>query len=174
MVVQPEKCSKEEINVAPWSNLNGSYESRQGLIGSVTGLMPSNLTHSFYKPLRPLIQDLAAILFIDSHWLPEDDLRKDPFYITEAFQRLILQFIIDNRDKEFMDHRVEKTFRKVQGTRASHASSSTFFQSMDAATRNGVVQVGSSCVCGPINSCPFLLLCLQGTDDVEMDDEKGL
>jgi hypothetical protein len=67
-----------------------------------------------------------------------------------------------------MDHRVEKTFRKVQGTRASHASSSTFLQSMDAATRNGVVQVG--CVCGPMNSCPFLLLCLQGTDDVEMDD----
>jgi hypothetical protein len=35
--------------------------------------------------------------------------------ITEAFQRLILNFIIDNRGKEFMDHRVNKTFRKVLG-----------------------------------------------------------
>jgi hypothetical protein len=75
--------------------------------------MSYNLTHSFYEPLRPLIEDLAAILVNDSHWLPASDPRKDPFYITEAFQRLILNFIIDNRGEEFMDHHVNKTFRKV-------------------------------------------------------------
>ena len=31
-----------------------------------------------------------------------------------SVQRLILQFIINNCGKEFMDHRVEKTFRAVQ------------------------------------------------------------
>jgi len=60
-----------------------------------------------------------------------DDPRKDPFYITEAFQCLILNFIIDNHGKEFMDHPVEKIFRKVQGTQASDAWSSSHVHSLD-------------------------------------------
>jgi hypothetical protein len=166
MVMQPEKCHKEKIKVEFWSALNGNHESRQYLLFGLCGRFPSDLTHSFYKPLQPLIKDLAAILFIDSHWLPASDPRKDLYYITEAFQRLILKFIIDNHGKEFMDHRVEKTFRKVKGIQ--DAWSSTQFQSFDAAAREGVTPVG--CVCGSMNSCLFLLLCLQGTDDVEMGD----
>lgn len=129
--------------------------------------MSYNLTHSFYQPLRPLIVDLAAILVNDSHWLPASDPRKDTFYITEAFQRLILNFIIDNSGKEFMDCCVTKTFRKVHEAQASHASSYSFFQFMDAKSRKSVNLVG--CVCGSMDSCPFLLLFLQGTDDGEMD-----
>jgi len=67
-----------------------------------------------------------------------------------------------------MDHSVEKTFHKVQGTQASDVWSSTHVHSLDAATQVGVFLVG--CGCGSMNSCLFLLLCLQGTDDVEMDD----
>ncbi|KAH9998459.1 hypothetical protein BJV74DRAFT_200503 [Russula compacta] len=115
MVVQPEKCPKEKIDAKYWNPLNGNHLSRQWLIRGLSEIMSPNLTHSFYKLLQPLIKDLATILVIDSHWLPASDPRKDPFYITEAFQRLILKFIIDNRGKEFMDHPVEKTFRKVQG-----------------------------------------------------------
>jgi hypothetical protein len=106
MVVQPEGCSEEYINPGSWDNLIGNHTSRQDLIRG--GL--SQVTHSFYKPLLPLIQDLANILVNDSHWLPAEDIRKDPFYITEAFQRLILNFIIDNRGQEFMDRRVNKNF----------------------------------------------------------------
>jgi hypothetical protein len=65
-----------------------------------------------------------------------------------------------------------KTFRKVQGMQDSEAKSSTHYQSLDAANRGDVnlVKPKMGCVCGSMNSCPFLLLCLQGTDDVEMDD----
>ncbi len=168
MVVQPEGHPKERIEVESWSALNGHHESRQRLIRALSDTMSSNLIHSFYQLLQPLIKDLAAILVIDSHWLSAPDPRKDRFYIIEAFQRLILKFIIDNHGKEFMDHRVEKTFRKVQGVQASDAHSFTHFQSVDSANREDVIPVG--CVCGSMNSCPFLLLCLQGTDDVEMDD----
>jgi hypothetical protein len=100
----------------------------------------------------------AAILVNDSHWLPASDPRKHPFYITEAFQRLILNFIIDNRGKEFMDHCVNKTFRKVQDIHAFDASAHSFLRSRDAAGRKKVDQVG--CVYGFMNSCPFLLLML--------------
>ena len=168
MVVQPEgSLPKEKFDAVSWSALNGSHHSRQMLL---LGLI-NNVTHSFYKLLRPLIEDLAAILLNDSCWLPASDPRKDPFYITEAFQRLILNFIINNRGREFMDHCVDKTFRKVHDMQGSHASAFTFFQSLDAANRECVNPVG--CVCGSMNSCPFLLLCLQGTDDVEMDDNQS-
>jgi hypothetical protein len=167
MVVQPEKSPKEKIPVVSWSALNDNHETRERLLRGLGDEVPSNLTHSFYTPLQLLIKDLAAILVIDSHWLPASDLRKNTYYITEAFQRLILKFIIDNRGKEFMDHRVEKTFRKVHGIPASNAVSSTQFQSFDTVTRE-VIPVG--CVYGSMNSCLFLLLCLQVTNDVEMND----
>ena len=139
MVVQPEgSFSKERIDAGPWALLNGNPESRQVLIKGID----LHITHSFYKPLRPLIKDLAAILVNDSHWLPASDPRKDPFYITEAFQRLILNFIIDNRGEEFMDHRVNKTFRKVQDMQHSHASAHSFLQSFDSGKRECVDPVG--------------------------------
>jgi hypothetical protein len=169
MVIQPEKCPKEKIDVGSFIPLNDDHKSRRRLLIALHNELSFNLTHSFYKPLQPLIKDLAAILVIDSHWLPALDPRKDPYYITEAFQRLILKFIIDNRGKEFMDHRVEETFRKVGGIPGVFDGwSSTQFQSLDAAAQEGVTPVG--CVCGSMNSCLFLLLRLQGTDDVEMDD----
>ena len=166
MVVQPKDRPREMIHTESWNALNGNHEDRHWFIKKLSETTPSNLIHSSYKPLQPLIRDLAAILVIDRHWVPVSDPRKDRYYITEAFQRLILQFIIDNRGKEFMNHRVETVFRKVDGTQASNAWSSTSIQSFDAANREGDIQVG--CVCGPMNSCPFLLLCLQGPNDVEM------
>ena len=134
MVVQPEEYLKERIDAASWNLLNGNHKSRQSLITTtMLPAMSSNYTHSFYKPLRPLIKDLAAVLVVDSHWLPASDPRKEPFYITEAFQRLILEFIIANQKEDFMHHRVEKTFRKVHGTQDSNALSTSNIQSLDAA-----------------------------------------
>ena len=117
MVMQPENYPEENIDMTSWSTLNGDYTKREFLITLIQNLPESDsqgLTHSFYNPLLPLIKDLTAILVIDSHWLAELDPRKDPCYITKAFQHLILQFIINNCGKEFMDHRVEKTFHAVQ------------------------------------------------------------
>jgi hypothetical protein len=155
MVAQPENSHKEKIDVESWAQLNGNPESREGLIILLATKLP-NIVHSFYEPLRPLIKDLAAILVIDSHWLPASDPRKDRYYITEAFQRLILEFTIKNRDKEFMRTRVEKTFREVHNIQKSGASSSTHNQAFDATSRGGIESV--SCVCGSMIFCPFLLL----------------
>ena len=130
MVVQPKNCSEEEIDASSWSLLNGNYKKREALIRNIGQSDLEGFTHSFYKCLLPLIKNLAAILVVDSHWLPKSDSRKDPSYITEAFQRLILQFIIDNRGEEFMNRRVEQTFRKVQGMRPTTGWSATPVQSL--------------------------------------------
>ena len=137
MVVQPEKCPKETIHSPSWASLLGNSEDRQAFVNGLAAL-PYNLTHSFYEPLRPLIKALTGILVIDRHWLlvsyPSDP-RSDPYYVNEAFQRLILKFMIDNRGKEFMDHPVEKTFRKVEGVQHSNAKSTTGSEIFDAANR---------------------------------------
>ncbi|KAH9961862.1 hypothetical protein BGW80DRAFT_1357311 [Lactifluus volemus] len=112
VVAQPENTPKEKIDTESWAALNGDHGSRTRLISNLPRHMSPNLLHSFYDLLRPLIKDLAAILVIDSHWLPASDLRSDRYYITEAFQRLILDFMIKNRGKPFMEHCVDKTFRK--------------------------------------------------------------
>ena len=163
MVVQPTMGSQANIDVESWNALNNNHESRERLINNLVRSMPSNLNHPFYNPLQSLIKDLATILVIDTHWLPIEDPRNDPCYITEAFQRLILQFIIENRDKGFMHHPVQPTFRTVQRTQASNGLSASRVQSLDATVRERVSSVG--CECGSMNSYPFLLLCLQGADD---------
>jgi hypothetical protein len=145
MVVQPENIPKEKIDVGSWADLNGDHTSRHRLIVSIPLVMSANLLHPFYDPLRPLIKDLAAILVIDGHWLPASDLRKDPYYITEAFQRLILDFIIKNREEEFMKRRVDKTFRDPHSIQKCGASSSSHIQSLDAAERTGGKLVGCGC-----------------------------
>ncbi|KAI0283320.1 hypothetical protein BGY98DRAFT_720026 [Russula aff. rugulosa BPL654] len=152
MVVQPENCPKETIDLLSWLGLTGKFDDRDSLVHRFTNYMPTNLTHSFYKPLQPLIKDLAAILVIDSHWLKAPDPRKDTFYVTEAFQRLILKFMIENRGKEFMDRPIEKAFREVERAHWQHsnANSTTGSEKFDAANR----LVNSS-----------------ATDDIEMADD---
>jgi hypothetical protein len=119
--------------------------------------------------LQPLIKDLAAILVIDSHWLKAPDPRKDTFYVTEAFQRLILKFMIENRGKEFMDRPIEKAFREVERAHWQHsnAKSTTGSEKFDAANR----LVNSSVK--PISVCSYRCasVCLQATDDIEMADD---
>jgi hypothetical protein len=135
MVVQPEKCSKETIDSTSWTSLLGNSGDRQTFVEGLSKRTPTNLTHSFYEPLRPLIMDLADILVIDRRWLPASDPRNDLYYLNEAFQRLIIKFMIDNKDKGFMHRRVDKIFRKVEGTQDSNARSTTDSQTFDGANR---------------------------------------
>ena len=72
------------------------------------------LAHSLYQPLLPLLSDLAAMLVVDRYWLDESETRNNGEYVPEAFQRLILQFILENRDKEFMTQPVDRQFRQVK------------------------------------------------------------
>ena len=121
-VVQPEGHpaeEMEEIDSGCWSDLNGDYLNRQRLINKFIGELPDNVIHSVYKPLGPLISDLAAILYVDRHWFPASDPRNNLYYINEAFQRLILKFILDHRHNEFMHHPVDKIFRRVKQLRDS-------------------------------------------------------
>ncbi len=115
MVAQPEGSQVEHLSSHIWTGMLGNFKARDRLISSLSsGDPPENLTHSVYEPLWPLISKLAAILVVDRHWLPESNVRKRPEYICEAFQRLILHFIVENRNEDFMTRRVGDWLRRVQ------------------------------------------------------------
>jgi hypothetical protein len=181
MSVQPEKPGlKEPIDSALWANLLGTFHHRQNFVEGLAK-RPDNLTHSSYEPLQSLIKDLAAILVVDRHWLPASDPRSNPYYVNEAFQRLILSFMIDNKDEDFMRLKVDKMFREVEGRPQYNAKSITDSQARGSRDRSYHPSVeplpisGIRRVCGSMNFCLLLLLCLrvclQATDDLEMIDD---
>ena len=138
MVTQPKGGEDEKgyIPSGDWSNLLGDFERRNRLLlGLSSGNLPKNLTHPDYEPLWPLINSLAAILAVDRHWLPESDVRKRPGYMCEAFQRLILQFIVSNRNEEFMTCPLGEALRTVQEVPQSQALTTTPSELRDESER---------------------------------------
>ena len=114
VLAQPAQLGKEEINANIWTGLMGSsVKLRTGLLRSLCAEKSlEELMHSVYQRLFPLLRNLATILIVDRHWLDESETRNDPEYVSEAFQCLILQFILDHRDEEFMTREVEPEHRK--------------------------------------------------------------
>jgi hypothetical protein len=138
MVARPEVRPDTDtgIDVSSWMSLLGDFKARERLVSSLrTGDMPDNLIHLVYKPLWPLISSLAAILVVDRHWIPEPNVRKDPEYTREAFQRLILRFIVSNRSEKFMTCRVSDILRQVKGVAQSQPLSTTPSQRRDGLER---------------------------------------
>jgi hypothetical protein len=95
-----------------WVSLMGTARDRVALLRGRRSLDAA--THSLYQPLWPLLSQLAAIIDVDRHWLTSSDPRNHPGYITEAFQRLILQFILDNGNEEFMQRKVRSRPRRPE------------------------------------------------------------
>ena len=140
MVSQPEGSQKEPISPQIWTDLLGDFEDRDRLVSGLSaGNPPKNLTHSVYKPLWPLISKLAAILVVDRHWLPKSS-RKHEEYICEAFQRLILQFIVSNRDEDFMTRPVGDSLRQVPEIAKSGALVTTPISLRDSLERGNEVK----------------------------------
>lgn len=109
MGVQPADCPTEPSPSHTWSAFASSWSERNGLI-----MQPNyeGVVHSFLQPLRPLIVNLSRILWCDRYWLPTNDTRHHPGYIGEAFQRLILKFIQDNKGRDFMTRKMNTGERR--------------------------------------------------------------
>ena len=112
---QPAQGPTTNIGVGAWGLFMGDVSDRIGLLTLLSDGAPlSGLMHPVYQPLFPLLSDLASIVTVDRYWLNDTETRNHPGYVPEAFQRLILKFILDNRDKEFMTKEVKLHFRQVE------------------------------------------------------------
>ncbi|KAJ2925742.1 hypothetical protein H1R20_g11347, partial [Candolleomyces eurysporus] len=104
MGVQPNDHPSEPSPSGPWSDLTGSWIARDRLIRAPD---TDGVVHSFLRPLVSLIVDLSHILRCDGSWLPASDKRSSTGYVGEAFQRLILEFLENNKDKDFMREKLK-------------------------------------------------------------------
>jgi hypothetical protein len=135
IMVQPQGGKREPIRPNLWTGLVGNAKERNRLVRSLAQDSDdgfSDVTHSFFNPLLPLIEQLAAILVVDRHWLEKSDERNQPEYVNEAFQRLILQFILDNRGRDFMKHPVDSRLREAQRSPKAEKKSTTTLQVVNA------------------------------------------
>jgi hypothetical protein len=141
LVAQPEGGPEEYILADAWTSLMGHFKPREELVWRLSEGDPQDiLTHSVYEPLCPLISSLAAVIVVDRHWLPESDVRNHPGYTCEAFQRLILEFIISNRNENFMTCRVDDSLRIVQEVAQSQALTTTPSELRDGSERDELMR----------------------------------
>ena len=55
-----------------------------------------------YRQLMPLVKSMAALIKEDYHWVKEEKY-KHLEYLHDALQRLILGFVLENKEASFMD-----------------------------------------------------------------------
>ena len=104
---QPVQGDITKVSTFTWASSTGNVSDRAHFLeGLARGRIKSDIINSHYEPLMPLLSDLAAILVVDRHRLDDSETRNDPEYVPEAFQRLILSFILENAKKEFMSKKV--------------------------------------------------------------------
>ena len=90
----PDGCTSE-VPIEIWVPLVGTaFEARPLDI-------PSGCLDPIYAPLSELLQQLGEALGSDLHWAT-DTPYTHPDFLHEVFQRHILNFIFENRDKNFM------------------------------------------------------------------------
>jgi len=86
---------------------NGSAGGRHHLILNLLdcedeGEFRNDYIHPEYHQLLPLIISMAALIRKDYHWVKEEKYRH-PEYLHDALQRVILNFVLENKDAPFMD-----------------------------------------------------------------------
>ncbi|XP_006456876.1 hypothetical protein AGABI2DRAFT_181316 [Agaricus bisporus var. bisporus H97] len=119
----PEDGEENLIDMGYWLMLMPQYN------GSRTGLPDDDgrdcvlfafmraakgVLHPGYRDLVGLFQSLAAAIFPDYHWA-EDPIRQRPDFVHEILQRIILNFITENKDAPFMDKKKADKSREVEG-----------------------------------------------------------
>lgn len=104
MTAQPKDAELDPINIVAWLYLNGDVWDRQSLFRLLSNSIESRACHSKLGLLDKLLAKFACVfLTVDRHWIDTDDQRSSNEFFAEAFQRLILAFLLDPKNKEVME-----------------------------------------------------------------------
>jgi hypothetical protein len=96
---QPEGFP-EDLSHEYWSNLTGVDDCRDSVF---IVRFPKGCLHSAYGRLATLLNDMRKHLAGDLDFSDQKEGRGHPEYMHEVFQRLILNFLIANKNEPFMD-----------------------------------------------------------------------
>ena len=108
------------VNAAPANGCTSIIPNElwSPLVGIITDARPWNIASDCldpaYAPLSELLHQLGRALKFDLHWAT-DTPYTHPEFLHEVFQRHILNFIFENRDKDFMNLAKGDASRKPAG-----------------------------------------------------------
>jgi len=71
------------------------------------------LVHPEYRQLLPLVESMLNLIQSDYHWVKEE-MYKHPEYLHDALQRVILNFVLENKEAPFMDLQKSPEYRPVE------------------------------------------------------------
>lgn len=119
---------------ADWDNLISYGDNRNKAF--IASDFETRLVHPTYSPLYTLLDDMRKHLRGDLE-LSTDELRKQPEYLHEVFQRLIINFLAENNREPFMDLKRSKTTRRVDPAGMKSTSSGAVTSSKGMVSTRG-------------------------------------
>jgi len=75
--------------------------------------LQNDFAHPKYRPLLQLLTSMTDLIQTDYHWVAEKEY-KHPEYLHDALQRVILNFLFENKEESFMDLRKSPAYREVK------------------------------------------------------------
>lgn len=127
----PKNGEEKPIPMQYWDALMPKYDGpRKGLPnedGRNSVLHPfadaeQSIIHPGYTDLVGLFESIATAIIPDYHWAA-DRIRQQPDFAHEILQRIILNFVTENKDAPFMDRKKALKNRKVErGMNEPHLS----------------------------------------------------
>ncbi|KAF7775674.1 hypothetical protein Agabi119p4_4067 [Agaricus bisporus var. burnettii] len=120
----PEDGEEDPIDIGHWSSLMPRYDDPQAKWPKKDGrnlvlfgfMHPGQeyILHRGYSDLVGLLRSIAYAIYPDYHWAA-DPIRERPEFVHEILQRIILDFVFENKDAPFMDRKKADKSREVEG-----------------------------------------------------------
>ena len=75
--------------------------------------LEGGFVHPEYRQFLPLVKSMLNLIKSDYHWVKEEKY-KHPEYLHDALQRVILNFVLENKEASFMDLQKSPEYRPVK------------------------------------------------------------
>lgn len=118
---RPEGSEQDKLQQKAWQNLIGAEDSRYDDYIVSRKRFPF---HPDYIDISPLLESMREHLRIDLEFSKDKIKQKEPEYLCEVFQRLILNFLVEHRNAEFLWLPKDIKWRDIEGTPMGRAINS--------------------------------------------------
>jgi len=75
--------------------------------------LEGGFVHPEYRQFLPLVKSMLNLIQSDYHWVKEEKY-KHPEYLHDALQRVILNYVLENKEASFMDLQKSPEYRPVK------------------------------------------------------------
>ena len=114
--------SDNDLDPTTWINLTAEEDQRYLNFIASNDHLP---VHPKYAPIHALLDEMRIHLRVDLQHSKDKTRRDNPEYLCEVFQRLILNFLVDREDEQFLDLPKDEKNRNHGDLRKAPGATST-------------------------------------------------